>query len=803
MQDFEKLGVFYLGKEYDLAAGKPREQLLLYDAKDLTTHAVCVGMTGSGKTGLCLTLLEEAAIDGIPAICIDPKGDLGNLLLAFPELRPADFAPWVDPAEAARKGVTPEQLAEQTATQWREGLAAWGQDAARIQRYRDAVDIAIYTPGSRAGLPLTILRSFAAPPNEMLDDAEAMRERINSAVSGLLALLNIDADPLRSREHILLASILDRAWREGQSPAPGDLIHSIQQPPFDKVGVLDLESFFPAKERFALAMQLNNLLASPSFSAWTQGEPLDVQRLLYTPAGKPRLSIISIAHLADAERMFLVTILLNEVVAWMRSQSGTSSLRAILYMDEIFGFFPPTANPPSKQPLLTLMKQARAFGLGVVLATQNPVDIDYKGLSNAGTWFLGRLQTERDKLRVLEGLEGASATAGATFDRQKMEQTLAGLSNRVFLMNNVHDDEPVVFQTRWALSYLRGPLTRGQIETLMKSHQPEASARTSSSPASSSLVSSSGTKPVLPPEVPQVYLTARAKPGEAILYRPALLGMAKVHFANTTSGVDVWEDLAATILAEDLTDTAWEGCELTNEAPEFTTSPSATAKYAEAPAAFAKAKQYSDWSSDFKDYIYREHALTLFRSKALKQTSRPGESEGDFRARLGQAGRETRDAQTEKLRAKYAPKLATAQEQLRKAQQKVEKEKSQANQQTFQAAISFGASILSAFTSRKMISSANIGRAATSARAASRVARERGDIGAAEETVEAIQAKIAALEADFKAETDKLDQSYRAEAMELETVELKPKKSDINITRVALAWVPYRVSAEGIAERAT
>ncbi|MGA9750644.1 MAG: ATP-binding protein, partial [Acidobacteriota bacterium] len=460
MQDFEKLGVFYLGREYDVERGAAKEDLLLYDSRDLTTHAVCVGMTGSGKTGLCLALLEEAAIDGIPAIAIDPKGDLGNLLLTFPQLRAGDFRPWVDPDEAARRGQSPDDYAASVADKWRAGLAEWGMDGARIGRFRDSVDLAIYTPGSSAGLPLCVLRSFAAPPPALREDAEAMRERASASVSGLLGLVGVEADPLRSREHILLAAILDGAWREGRDLDLADLIRAIQSPGFERVGVMDLESFFPAKERFGLAMLLNNLLASPGFSAWSEGEPLDVGRLLTTPEGKPRLSILSIAHLSDAERMFFVTLLLNEVVAWMRGQPGTGSLRALLYMDEVAGYLPPVAAPPSKGPMLTLLKQARAFGVGVVLATQNPVDLDYKALSNAGTWFLGRLQTERDKARVLDGLEGASAGAGRALDRGSTERTLAALSNRVFLMHDVHEDSPVVFQSRWALSYLRGPLTR-------------------------------------------------------------------------------------------------------------------------------------------------------------------------------------------------------------------------------------------------------------------------------------------------------------------------------------------------------
>src|SRR5512137_1410626 len=477
MQDYEKLGVFYLGREYDLTAQKPAENLVLYDAKDLVTHAVCVGMTGSGKTGLCLALLEEAAIDSIPAILIDPKGDLSNLLLTFPQLRGEDFAPWINPEDAAKKGLSPQDYANQQAALWKKGLADWGQTPERIQRLRDAVDLAIYTPGSNAGLPVSILKSFAAPEPAVLEDGELLRERINTTVTSLLGLLGIEADPIQSREHILISNLLDHAWKQGQDVDLAALIQLIQQPPMTKIGVLDLESFYPSKDRFGLVMALNNLLASPGFSAWMEGEPLDVGRMLYSPTGKPRLSIVSIAHLSDPERMFFVSLLLNQTLGWMRQQSGTTSLRAILYMDEIFGYFPPTANPPSKTPLLTLLKQARAFGLGIVLATQNPVDLDYKGLSNAGTWFIGRLQTDRDKARVLEGLEGVAATASSGFDRQKMEQILAGLGNRIFLMNNTHEDAPVVFQTRWALSYLRGPQTRNQIKTLMhplKAAQPAA-----------------------------------------------------------------------------------------------------------------------------------------------------------------------------------------------------------------------------------------------------------------------------------------------------------------------------------------
>lgn len=466
-EDFEKLGVFYMGRPYDLATKQAKPGWLLYDSKDLVTHAVCVGMTGSGKTGLCLALLEEAAIDNIPAIIIDPKGDLGNLMLTFPSLKGEDFQPWINEDDARKKGLAPAEYAQAQAELWAKGLASWQQDGARIQRLRDAADVVMYTPGSNAGLPVSILKSFSAPSADVLDDAELLRERISTTVTSLLGLLGLEADPIQSREHILLSTILDQTWRKGQDLDLAALIQAIQAPPVSKIGVMDVDSFFPSKDRFALAMKLNNLLAAPGFQAWLEGEALDIQSMMYTPAGKPRLAIFSIAHLNDAERMFFVTLLLSQMVGWMRAQSGTTSLRALLYMDEIFGYFPPVSNPPSKLPLMTLLKQARAFGLGVVLATQNPVDLDYKGLANTGTWFIGRLQTERDKARVLEGLEGASSSAGKKFDRGRMEQTLAALGNRIFLMNNVHEDEPVVFETRWCLSYLRGPLTRTQIKMLM------------------------------------------------------------------------------------------------------------------------------------------------------------------------------------------------------------------------------------------------------------------------------------------------------------------------------------------------
>ena len=469
MDSYEKLGVFYLGREYDPDAGKLGENPILYDSKDLCTHGVIVGMTGSGKTGLGISLLEEALIDNIPVIAIDPKGDLTNLLLTFPDLKAQDFLPWVNPQAAVSAGQTVEQFAGGQAKLWAKGLADWGQGPERIARLKAAAEVAVYTPGSSAGLPVSVLRSFSPPDQVVREDPDLWRECIKNTASSLLALLGLDADPLTSREHILTANILENLWAAGESLDLAGLIRAIQEPPFTRIGVMDLDSFFPANDRFALAMSLNGLLAAPGFEAWLEGDPLDFGRLLQTADGRPRASIFTIGHLGDAERMFFVSMLLNQALGWMRTQPGTTSLRALLYIDEIFGFFPPVKNPPSKEPLLTLLKQARAFGLGVVLSTQNPVDLDYKGLSNCGTWFVGRLQAERDKERLLAGLEGVAS--GQAFNRARLDNLISGLDKRVFLLHNVRDRQPQVFQTRWALSYLPGPMTREQIKKPEKTQQ--------------------------------------------------------------------------------------------------------------------------------------------------------------------------------------------------------------------------------------------------------------------------------------------------------------------------------------------
>jgi hypothetical protein len=796
MQDFEKLGVFYLGRPFDLAAKKAKDSRLLYDSKDLVTHAVCVGMTGSGKTGLCLGLLEEAAIDGIPAIIIDPKGDLSNLLLTFPDLSPQDFAPWVNEGDAQKKGLSIDEYAAQQAELWKNGLAEWGQDASRIKRLREAVDFRIYTPGSNAGISVSILKSFTAPPDTIRQDSELLGERINTTVTSLLGLVGIDADPIRSREHILISNILHQEWSAGRDLDIGMLIQKIQTPSITKIGVMELDSFFPSDDRFELAMALNNLLASPSFAAWMEGDPLDIPTILHTPAGKPRLAIFSIAHLGDAERMFFVSLLLNQMLGWMRAQSGTTSLRAILYMDEIFGYFPPVANPPSKLPLLTLLKQGRAFGLGVVLTTQNPVDLDYKGLSNAGTWFIGRLQTERDKDRMLEGLEGIAAGSGQKFDRQEMEQLLAGLSSRIFLMNNTHDELPEVFETRWTMCYLRGPLTRTQIKSLMDPVKTEPAESAAVAPISVPTSPAQKDKPVLPPEIPQYYIPIRTTAADArLFYRPALLGAAQVHYTDSTT-IDL-------VLLGEISDGPitldWNtATPVSVPIEDLQANPEEQeAEFGEVPATATRQKSYATWRKDLATWIYRNHKLELFESPNLGMASNPGESERDFRVRLQQVARERRDDAVENLRRKYAPKFEQLEERKRRAEQAVGQQRDQAHGQKYQTAISFGATLLGSLLGRKKAGLGTLGRATTAARGVSRSMKEAEDVNRAEENVSVIVQKLVALEEEFKAEAAGIERSFDPQTEELRKVSLKPKKVNIDVKLVALAWAPHWHDTQG------
>lgn len=798
MQDFEKLGAFYLGREYDLKNRRARPDVMLYDAKDLTTHAVIVGMTGSGKTGLGIALLEEALIDGIPVIAIDPKGDLTNLLLTFPELAAADFEPWVSEAEALAKGLTRQQFAARQAEMWRDGLARWGQSPARISRLRAAAEAVLYTPGSSVGRPISVLRSFAPPPAALLQEPDLLQERVQTLATSLLALLGIAADPITSREHILIATILQAVWQQGRRLDLAGLIHAIQAPPFERIGVMDLEFFFPAKERIGLAMRLNGLLAAPGFEAWLTGAPLDIGGLLYGPGGKPRATIFTISHLSDAERMFFVTLLLNEVLAWVRTQAGTGSLRAILYMDEIFGFFPPSRNPPAKAPLLTLLKQARASGLGVVLATQNPVDLDYKGLANTGTWFIGRLQTERDKQRLLDGLEGAAAGSG--FDRGQIGEVLAGLGQRVFLQHNVHETQPVIFETRWVLSYLRGPLTREEIKRLAAAQAageaqapPEKSAPPSAGPPGEM---AAGAAPLAPHGV-AVFYAAASGAGQALVYHPSVLGRLDIHYGSPRHGVDAGETVTvAARLAEGPVALDWgDGFELALDPEHLETRPAAGAHFAALPAAARNAAAFKRWEKNLLTWVRQHRPLTLYSSKRYQLTGRPGEAENVFRGRLGQVMREKRDLAVEGLRRKYEARFTTLKNRLMRAEQAVSREREQASARKAETAISFGSALLGAFLGRKSVSAGTTYRMGSALKSAGRMQKEKMDVVRARETVAALQAEMAALEARFAADVAGLETALDPAAVELDQILVKPKAADITLKLFALVWLPYRRGA--------
>ncbi|MEO5712338.1 MAG: DUF87 domain-containing protein [Luteolibacter sp.] len=800
--DYEKLGQFYLGRGYDPDAKKIEDDLILYDSKDLVTHGVVLGMTGSGKTGLCLALLEEAAMDNIPAIIIDPKGDISNLLLMFPDLDAKSFRPWINEDDAAKKGVSPDEFAAKTAEMWKSGLADWGQDPSRIATLRDKVDINIFTPGSKAGIPVSILSSLEVPPFEIMDDAELLGERVESTVASLLSLVGVEADAIQSPEAVLVAAIFQHAWAAGQNITLETLIRHIQKPSFDKVGVIDLDSFMSEKNRQTLALKFNNLLASPGFATWLDGPPLDIAKMLHTPAGKPRISIFSIAHLGDSERLFFVSLLLNQMLGWMRSQNGTTSLRALLYMDEIYGYLPPSANPPSKKPMMTILKQGRAFGLGCLLATQNPVDLDYKALSNIGTWFLGRLQTERDKMRVLDGLEGAAGSQNAKFDRGSMEKMISGLGTRIFLMNNVHEDHPVVFHVRWVMSYLTGPLTRSQIKTLMdpkrgdfgKAAAPAAESNPMAMPGMSAPAAAASPRPVVGGGVDEIFVPI-AGAADDITYQPHLLREGIVHFSSSKAGVDGSNTVrfvnpigAAGI---DWNKTVPPPLKLETAAKE----PAAGAGFGELPGYAMNSANYKQVEKDFTEWLYRNERADVFSCPTLKEWSKLGETEADFRARLTLEAREARDAAISKLRDAATKKISSIESRLQTAQGQLAKQKAESNSAVMQAGVSVLGGILGAFLGRKSgLGSLTKGTSAIGK--ATGAYKQHEDVAAADAKVASINAEIEAAQAELEAGIAKLTESYDPAALALETESIKPAKSDVKVQTVALLWLPYCARGE-------
>jgi hypothetical protein len=789
---YEKLGLMYLGREIDMDTGDSSALPLLYKNKDLTTHGVIIGMTGSGKTGLGMAIIEEAIMDDVPSIIIDPKGDMGNLLLTFPGCTPEEFLPWIDPAEAARKEMSPEQYAARTADSWREGLASWGQDVERIAALREKTDMTLYTPGSSAGVGVSVLSGFSAPPPELLQDTDTINSLVNTTATSLLALVDIDGDPLQSREHILLSSLFLHFWRQGEDLTMEALVGHIVNPPFDKVGVLGLNTFYPQSQRMGLAMALNNILASPAFKSWTEGVPLDIGRILYSDTGKPQTAIFSIAHLSETERMFFVTMLLNRFVGWMRRQQGAATLKAMIYMDEIFGYFPPTSNPPSKKPMLLLLKQARAYGVGVILATQNPVDLDYKGLSNIGTWFVGRLQTSQDQQRVLDGIVGAS---DGRLDTTRVRKMLSNMKGRQFLLNSAHLDSPLLFETRWVLSYLKGPISKDDIKRLMDAGQglssrltPVAKSRTATT-APDAGGGEPGLAPLLPGSIEQLYFLQNVVQ-ELPVFQPWLAAEASVRFYNTKRNIDTVNRIQLRLyLSEGFVRPAWEEAEETPYRLDscMVESPSGGSYYP-LPAQISSTRDLRNLGRTFADYLYNSQKLELYRIKGGGLESGPGESLADFKVRVNGYLKEQKTGVIEKIMAGYQADRSRLEQKLGRALDRLDKEKVDVKTKTTDSLISIGVAVVGAFLGRKTFSASSVGRAATGIRSVGRVAKEKSDVLRMEEEVSRIQAEIDKLEQEMESEIVRAGDSFVADDYELETFAIKPRRADIFDVRTVLLW---------------
>ena len=773
---YEKLGLFYLGKDVDKKTQQPTEILTLLKNKNFTTHAAIIGMTGSGKTGLGVALIEEAAIDNIPAIVIDPKGDMGNLCLTDPEFSAKRFEPWVrDEAEA--KGEVPAVYAQKVAKMWKEGIESWQQSSERVARFA-AVEKTIYTPGSSAGVSVNILSSLGKPPAEIMEESDTLASYLKSAASSLLALIGEDTDSLDTPEYILIAQILMHAWTSDEAMDIAKIIGQIINPPFKRIGVLPLEDFFPQKKRFSLATRFNALLASPSFSSWLEGEELDIQKLLYDEDGKAKIAIFSIAHLNDQERMFFVTLLLNRYIAWMRRQSGTSRLKTLLYMDEIFGFFPPSKNPPSKEPMLLLLKQARAFGVGVVLSTQNPVDLDYKGLANIGTWFIGRLQTTQDVERVIDGLGGK---VGSSFDKNEIKALLSNLAKRTFFLKSAHLDDIRLFTTRWVLSYLKGPLKKDEIATLMA--QKKAVLARKLSPSSAHAIhkeSTTQTYQQVDRSIVQYFEPDATGRND---YFPTLAAKATVHFFNQSRGIDEEKTLMLSLPIEaSLSRIDWEDAE--EDSVDFERFPRTVptgAHFSMLPEIVLQDKGLRKCVRELKDYLYQSESLQLWRCRVPKLESKVGESRADFMVRLQDILEEKKEEAIEKLKERYGKKEKVLIERLERAKARVAKEEADSTSSIIEA----GISVLGALFGKTSVS--KVGRAVNKG---GRILKERGEMSRAQERVASIEEDIDALEEELENKIDALSEKYSVENCEVAEFRIKPRKSDIDVESCVLVWRP-------------
>jgi hypothetical protein len=836
---------FFLGRLFDTKTAKLTATDLNYDSADLTTHAVVTGMTGSGKTGLCIALLEEAALNGVPAIIIDPKGDLTNLLLHFPELLPSDFQPWIDPEVVRRANKTPEQASMEAATAWRNGITEWGMTPERILDLKNSAQFSIYTPGSNSGIPVSVLSSLDAPGLDWEENREVLRERISSTVTALLGLVGMnDLDPLQSREHILLSNIFEEHWSAGRGIQLDELILQTQTPPFDKLGAFPVDTFFPPKDRMSLAMTLNNILAAPAFEAWREGQSLDIQSLLFTSDGMPRHSIFYLAHLSDGERMFFTTLLLSAVETWMRTQKGSTSLRALLYMDEIYGYLPPTANPPSKQPLLRMLKQARAFGLGLLLATQNPVDMDYKALSNTGTWFIGKLQTERDKNRLLDGLE---SLAGG-FSRAQMDKLISSLGKRVFVMNNVHEKNPILFQTRWAMNFLAGPMTRTQIKDLnalvgagevaapqpksMPVSAPKVTAapppidhvqpisvptaapvqpKMQTPPRSTSTASSNGsmTKPSLPAGIREYYLPQNYSLPEAfnaagktqaygasiqgVVYRPTLIASAQIRVLDRKYGVDV--EVTKTALVNGLDRRGivrWEDFPYAGPSLEkLESGPAPSSKFGSIEPPLNDSKMMTALQKDFTDWVFRNSSVNARANIALKVFAGPDVSQADFMKACADTARDARDAEIDKKTATIDKKIKSIEDKLFREERELRQDQEDLKNRNLEAGINGVEAVAGLFgLGRKKSLSTPVSKLRMAQNA-------KEDVRESEDAITQYRKDIADLQSQREEIVSEISDRWGRIVSDTTEVAINPKKTDVYVNIFGIAWKPFYIIQAG------
>lgn len=769
---YEKLSLFYLGKDVDKTTMERTESLTLLKNKDFTTHAAIIGMTGSGKTGLGISLIEEAAMDNIPSIVIDPKGDMGNLCLNDFEFSVQKFEKWTA-SEARSKEADPLEYAQKTANIWKEGIESWGQPAERVKTFQ-TIKKTIYTPGSTMGISINVLGTMEAPSSEIMEESDMFASYLKSTTASLLSLIGIEADPMDSKEYTLLAQIISQTWVAGEKLTIEGMIGKIITPPFKKIGILFLDDFYPQDERFKLATKFNALLASPSFLLWLQGEDLDIQKLLYDEDGKAKIAIFSISHLNDNERMFFVTLLLNKYIGWMRRQSGTSTLKTLLYMDEIFGFFPPTKNPPSKEQMLLLLKQARAFGVGIVLSTQNPIDLDYKGLSNIGTWFIGRLQTNQDIDRIIDGLAGK---IGSAFDKSEIRQLLANLNKRVFFLKSAHLDDIRLFETRWAMSYLKGPLDREEISELMEAQKQKASSVVGNVQVVDTQMVAFESYQNIDASIPQFY---EPDFSQTHRYSPTLGAIVKVHFYHQKKGIDQERVLRLSLpLKPAQQRLSWEEAEEENHFERYPHMRPKEAKFAPLPDIVLKDRGLKQAIEELKEVLYRQQGLELYVCNLLKIQSDANESKTDFRIRVQDRLQEQKDAEIEKLKVRYAAKEKTLQEKLFRSNERIRKESADSTGSMIEA----GIAVLGALFGRS--SSAKIGRAVSKG---SKVLRERGEVNSAYERTGLIKEEMDVLADKLEDEIDMLNEKYDIDRYEIETTILKPRKTDIDVELCAIVW---------------